>query len=51
MSLNSFTFVDAHDQESYFTRSIRLDVNSIPTLAWSARSDGSADFFNQCWLD
>ena len=30
---------------------IRLVVNSIPTLAWSARSDGSADFFNQRWLD
>jgi DNA-binding NtrC family response regulator len=29
----------------------RLVVNSIPTLAWSAHSDGSADFFNQRWLD
>ncbi len=26
-------------------------VDTIPTLAWSARSDGSADFFNQRWLD
>ena len=26
-------------------------VDTIPTLAWSAHSDGSADFFNQCWLD
>jgi PAS domain S-box-containing protein len=30
---------------------IRLVVDVIPTLAWSARSDGSADFFNQRWLD
>jgi formate hydrogenlyase transcriptional activator len=25
--------------------------DAIPTLAWSARSDGSADFFNRRWLD
>src|SRR5580700_4072370 len=30
---------------------IRFIVDGIPTLAWSARSDGSADFFNQRWLD
>ena len=30
---------------------IRLVVDTIPTLAWAARSDGSADFFNQRWLD
>jgi formate hydrogenlyase transcriptional activator len=30
---------------------IRLVVDTIPTLAWSARSDGSADFFNQPWLE
>jgi formate hydrogenlyase transcriptional activator len=29
---------------------IRLVVDTIPTLAWSARSDGSAEFFNQPWL-
>src|SRR4029077_11929905 len=29
----------------------RLIADAIPTLAWSARSDGSADFFNQRWLD
>src|SRR5882672_5197806 len=29
---------------------VRLVVDAIPTLAWSARSDGSADFFNQRWL-
>ncbi len=30
---------------------VRLVVDTIPTLAWSARSDGSVDFFNQRWLD
>jgi len=30
---------------------VRLVVDAIPTLAWSARSCGSADFFNQRWLD
>src|SRR5258708_7394607 len=30
---------------------VRLVIDTIPTLAWSARSDGSADFFNQPWLD
>jgi PAS domain S-box-containing protein len=30
---------------------IRLVVDTIPTLAWSARADGSAEFFNQRWLD
>jgi PAS domain-containing protein len=30
---------------------VRLVIDAIPTLAWSARSDGSADFFNQRWLD
>jgi PAS domain S-box-containing protein len=32
-------------------REIRLLVDTVPTLAWSARPDGSADFFNQRWLD
>ena len=27
------------------------EVDAIPTLAWAARSDGSAEFFNQRWLD
>jgi PAS domain S-box-containing protein len=30
---------------------IRLVVDTIPTLAWSAGLDGSAEFFNQRWLD
>ena len=34
-----------------FLQKIRLIVDTIPTLAWSAESDGSADFFNQGWLE
>ena len=30
---------------------IRLVVDTIPTLAWSAAPDGTAYFFNQRWLD
>ncbi len=30
---------------------IRLVVDAIPTLAWSASPDGSTEFFNQRWLD
>jgi formate hydrogenlyase transcriptional activator len=26
-------------------------IDTIPALAWSAHLDGSAEFFNQCWLD
>jgi hypothetical protein len=26
------------------------DVDAIPTLAWSARPDGSAEFLNRRWL-
>ena len=30
---------------------LKLTVDTIPALAWSARPDGSADFFNQHYLD
>jgi len=30
---------------------VRLVVDTIPALAWSARPDGSAEFFNRRWLD
>ncbi len=30
---------------------IRLVVDTIPGLVWSARPDGSAEFFNQRWLE
>ncbi len=30
---------------------LRAIIDTIPVLAWSADLDGSADFFNQRWLD
>ena len=30
---------------------LRSIIDTIPTLAWSARPDGSAEFFNRRWLD
>jgi PAS domain S-box-containing protein len=27
------------------------DIDAVPTLAWSARPDGSAEFLNRRWLD
>jgi PAS domain S-box-containing protein len=38
-------------EEALPAKDVRLAVDTIPTLAWSARSDGFADFFNQRWLD
>ena len=32
-------------------RNLTQAINTIPTLAWSALPDGSADFFNQHYLD
>jgi PAS domain S-box-containing protein len=32
-------------------RSLKLIVDTIPALVWSARPDGSAEFFNQHYLD
>jgi PAS domain S-box-containing protein len=30
---------------------LRLIIDSLPVLVWSARPDGSADFVNKSWLD
>ncbi len=30
---------------------IRLVVDTIPGLVWATRPDGSAEFFNQRWLE
>jgi formate hydrogenlyase transcriptional activator len=30
---------------------LRTIIDTIPVLAWSARPDGSAEFFNRPWLD
>ncbi|HEX8772574.1 MAG TPA: PAS domain-containing protein [Pyrinomonadaceae bacterium] len=32
-------------------RNLKLTIDTIPALAWSAGTDGSADFFNQHYLD
>ncbi len=32
-------------------RHLRLIIDAIPTVAWSARPDGHAEFFNQQYLD
>ena len=32
-------------------RNLQLIIDTIPALAWSARSDGSTDFFNQHYLE
>jgi len=45
------TFAGHDFEQALQAQDIRLVVNTIPTLAWSARPDGSADFFNQRWLD
>jgi PAS domain S-box-containing protein len=30
---------------------LRANINSVPVLAWTARPDGSAVFFNERWLE
>ena len=32
-------------------RELNVIVNTVPALAWSARADGSAEFFNQLYLE
>jgi PAS domain S-box-containing protein len=32
-------------------RNLTLTINTIPALAWSAKTDGRAEFFNQHYLD
>ena len=34
-----------------FENQFRIAIDTIPTLVWAARSDGSAEFFNMRWLD
>jgi PAS domain S-box-containing protein len=51
VSYNSHMASAAHGSDSSQAQDSRLIVDAIPALAWSARSDGSADFFNQRWLD
>src|SRR5260370_26215546 len=37
--------------EAWQSQDVHRVFDTIPTLAWSARSDASADFFNRRWLD
>ena len=32
-------------------RNLNLAINSMPVLVWSARPDGSVEFFSQTWLE
>jgi len=41
---------DAQSSEAVLD-ALRKTIDTIPALAWSARPDGSADFFNQQYLD
>jgi PAS domain S-box-containing protein len=38
-------------EQAHQVEDIRVVVDTIPTLVWSALRDGSAKFFNQRWLD
>ena len=42
---------ELNSQKEQPAQDIRLVVDTIPTLVWSASPDGSADFFNQPWLE
>ncbi|MGH9969174.1 MAG: PAS domain-containing protein [Pyrinomonadaceae bacterium] len=41
----------AEEALQYAERNLDQIINAIPALAWSARPDGSAEFFNQQYLD
>ena len=41
----------AEEAHAASERNLKLTIDTIPALAWSARPDGSAEFFNQHFLD
>lgn len=41
----------AEDALKASEENLRLTIDTIPALAWSARADGTADFFNRHYLD
>ncbi|HWW84730.1 MAG TPA: PAS domain S-box protein, partial [Vicinamibacterales bacterium] len=45
------TSVGPVPEDARQAQDVRRVFDAIPTLAWSARPDGAADFFNQRWLD
>ena len=50
-SNHSMAFAPHSSERIREAQDVRLVVDTIPTLAWSAQGDGSADFFNQRWLE
>jgi PAS domain-containing protein len=42
---------DAFDAATQSEHQLRTTLDTIPTMVWSARSDGSAEFLNRRWLD
>src|ERR1700682_1551626 len=46
-SNSAMTSVRVAQSRSGQAQDVRLVVDTIPTLAWSAPADGDADFFNQ----
>jgi PAS domain S-box-containing protein len=44
------TTIDIEDRKQAEDR-IRLIIDTIPTMAWSVRPDGTVDFVNKRWLD
>jgi hypothetical protein len=51
MNYNSRMASAGHGSVPGKAEDIRLVVDTIPGLAWSTRPDGSADSFNQRWLE
>ena len=41
----------AGQQSTLAEDDLRLIIDTVPALAWSALPDGSRDFLNQRWLD
>src|SRR6201998_1124524 len=50
-SNHAMAFAAQSPERTREAQDVRLVVDAIPTLVWSARPDGSAKFFNQRWLD
>jgi PAS domain S-box-containing protein len=38
-------------EHEIFEKRFRNIIDAVPTLVWTARADGAADFFNKRWLD
>jgi PAS domain S-box-containing protein len=49
--MESYLGLRAEDALAASERNLKLIIDTIPALAWSARPDGSADFFNKHFLD